>query len=129
MIDLSKLFATVDVGKVEEIVLDIISAAPAIEKGLLTATPFVQALVEVIGHGGAPSEDEWLALRARLDAGTQVLDNAGIEAEAEVEAEAATEGAQTVPSAAVAVALETPVDVVIPPPSPAPSPVPTPIKK
>ena len=123
MQDLSKLFASVDVSKVEEIVLDLIQAAPAIEAGVASAAPFVEALVTLIGHGGAPSDAEWAALRARLDAGTSALDNAAAEAQAEIqqeanvapEADAAPPGSTTISTPVVAEALAQSVDSIVVP--------------
>ena len=63
----------IDLSKVEAIVSSIIAAAPAIEQGVLSAEPYIEAIVEMIQHGGAPSDDDWAALKARLDAGSAAL--------------------------------------------------------
>jgi hypothetical protein len=72
---------TIDIGKIEQIVSAIIGAAPAIEQGVMTAAPYVQAIVSLIQHGGAPSDDDWTALKARLDAGSAALQTAANEQE------------------------------------------------
>lgn len=63
----------IDLTKIEAIVSSIIAAAPAIEQGIITAEPYVEAIVAMIQHGGAPSDDDWTALKARLDAGSAAL--------------------------------------------------------
>jgi hypothetical protein len=68
-----------DISKIEQIVSSIIAAAPAIEAGLATAEPYVEAIVSMIQNGGAPSDEEWAALKARLDAGSAALQAAANE--------------------------------------------------
>ncbi len=68
-----------DYAKIEEVVLAIINAAPAIEKGIVSAAPYVQAIIGLIKSGGAPSDNQWAELKARLDAGSAVLQNAANE--------------------------------------------------
>ena len=63
----------IDLTKVEAIVSSIVAAAPAIEQGVLSAEPYIEAIVAMIQHGGAPSDDDWAALKARLDAGSAAL--------------------------------------------------------
>lgn len=65
--------AGIDVGKVEDLVQAIITIAPAIEKGIVDAAPYVEAIVGMIRNGGTPSDTDWAALRARLDAGSAAL--------------------------------------------------------
>lgn len=65
-----------DLTKIEAIVQSIIAAAPAIEQGIITAEPYVEAIVAMVKNGGAPSDDEWAALKARLDAGSAALQTA-----------------------------------------------------
>jgi hypothetical protein len=71
-----------DLTKIEAIVQAIISAAPAIEQGITSAAPYVEAIVAMIQHGGAPSDDDWTALKARLDAGSAALQSAANEPDA-----------------------------------------------
>ena len=74
---------TVDAGQVLEVVNMIVQAAPAIEEGLVSAAPFVEALIAAISNGGLPTGDQWDALRARLDGNSTVL----ADAEARIQAE------------------------------------------
>lgn len=68
--------ASIDFGKIEQIIGAIVNAAPAIVEGEQTVAPFVEAIVELIQKGGAPTDDEWAALQARLQANTVALDTA-----------------------------------------------------
>lgn len=77
--------ATIDLAKVIEIVNAIISAAPAIESGIASATPYVEAIAVMIKNGGQPTDDEWTALKASLDAGSAALAEAETEAQAELD--------------------------------------------
>jgi len=77
---------SIDVGKVLEIVTMIVQAAPAIEQGFVSAVPFVEALVAAISNGGLPTGEAWTELRARLDANSAVLAEAGAEAQSELAA-------------------------------------------
>lgn len=70
----------IDLVKVEQIVLDIIAAAPAIQKAEQSALPFVMAIVGMIQNGGkAPTDEQWAETKARLDAGSAALQNAANE--------------------------------------------------
>lgn len=82
------------VKKIEAIVEAIVAAAPAIEQGIVSSAPYVQAIVTMIQHGGNPSDDDWAALKARLDEGSAGLADAEAAAQSELsgEAEAETEG-------------------------------------
>lgn len=62
-----------DLGKIGELVQQIVQAAPAIQKGVITAAPFVQAIVDLYRHGGNPTEGEWAALKQRLDENSEQL--------------------------------------------------------
>lgn len=68
-----------DYVKIEQVVMAIINAAPAIEKGIVTAAPYVEAIVALIQAGGAPTDAQWTELKARLDAGSAALQNAANE--------------------------------------------------
>jgi hypothetical protein len=70
----------IDLVKVEQIVLDIIQAAPAIQAAEQSALPYIQAIVALIQNGGsAPTDEQWAELRGRLDAGSAALQNAANE--------------------------------------------------
>lgn len=69
----------IDLSKIEQIVASIIAAAPAIEQGVLSAEPYVEAIVAMIQNGGAPSDKDWAALKSRLDAGSAALQAAANE--------------------------------------------------
>jgi len=68
-----------DISKIEQIVSSIIAAAPAIEQGILSAEPYVEAIVSMIKNGGTPTDAEWAALKERLDAGSAALQAAANE--------------------------------------------------
>lgn len=76
--------SNIDIGKIIEIVSAIIQAAPAIEQGILSAAPFVEAISEMIANGGKPSDEQWATLKARLDVGSAALASAEAEAEGEL---------------------------------------------
>lgn len=84
----------IDVGKIEAIVQAIVTIAPAIEKGLVSAAPYVEAIVMMVKSGGAPSDDDWTALQARLDAGSAALQAAGLGAPAGAGASSTADGAK-----------------------------------
>ena len=48
------------------------AALPAIESGVVSATPYVLAFIKVLS-GQQPTADDWAALDARLDAGSDAL--------------------------------------------------------
>jgi len=90
---LTKIFGgslTVDVGKVVTVVEALLEAAPAIEKGIATAEPFIEALVSLIKSGGNPTAQDWIALTAKLDAASAQIAEASSEAQKELDAQAAT---------------------------------------
>lgn len=66
----------IDLSKVEQIVSAIVAAAPAIEQGVMSSAPYVEAIIELIKAGGSPTDEQWAALNARLDAGSAALDKA-----------------------------------------------------
>lgn len=70
----------------------IVSAAPAIEQGIVSITPYVQAIVTMIENGGNPSDAQWAALQSALDAGSAALAAQAKEAEGELAGEAAAAG-------------------------------------
>lgn len=77
---LASAVGPIDLVKVEQLVLDIIQAAPAIQKAEQSALPFVMAIVQMVQNGGkSPSGDEWDALAERLDAGSKALQSAANE--------------------------------------------------
>jgi hypothetical protein len=51
------------------------AALPAIESGVVSATPYVLAFIKVLS-GQQPTADDWAALDARLDAGSDALQQA-----------------------------------------------------
>lgn len=69
----------IDIDKVQAFIASLIAAAPAIEQGLASAEPYVVALVDMIRNGGTPTDAEWAALKARLDAGSAALQAAANE--------------------------------------------------
>lgn len=83
---LASAVGPIDLVKVEQLVLDIISAAPAIQAAEQSALPFVMAIVQMVQNGGkSPSDEEWDALAARLDAGSSALQNAANEPDPNVQ--------------------------------------------
>ncbi len=95
--------SNIDIGKIIEIVSAIVQAAPAIEQGIASAAPFVEAISEMIANGGKPSDEQWAALKARLDSGSAILTSAEDVAQAELDAAAAAtalgDGPADVPAA------------------------------
>lgn len=77
--------ANIDVGKILDIVSAIIAAAPAIENGIASAAPFVEAISEMIANGGKPTDDQWTALKAKLDANSNILAQAEASAQTELD--------------------------------------------
>lgn len=69
----------IDIAKIVEVVEGVVAAAPAIERGVSSAAPFVLAIIELVQHGGNPTDAEWAALKARLDAGSAALQKAAKE--------------------------------------------------
>jgi len=63
----------VNLTRVLEVVNAIVAAAPAIEQGIASVEPYVEAIVSLVKNGGNPSDADWLALRARLDQGSAAL--------------------------------------------------------
>jgi len=63
----------------ETLVSAVVKAAPAIEAGVEEAEPYVEAIVTLVRNGGNPSDDDWTALKARLDAGSAELQAAADE--------------------------------------------------
>lgn len=61
-----------DVGK---LLVAFIQALPAIEKGILSAEPFILAGVELIKNGGAPTDQQWAEQLERLAANSKVLED------------------------------------------------------
>lgn len=81
--------ANIDVGKILDIVNAIIAAAPAIENGIASAAPFVEAISEMIANGGKPTDAQWTALKAKLDANSSILAAAEASAQTELDPTAA----------------------------------------
>lgn len=77
----------IDLGQVIDFVNTLVAAAPAIKEGVMSAAPFVEAIVSLIKNGGAPDDAAWLTLRNRLDVNSAILASAEQEAKAEIEAE------------------------------------------
>lgn len=72
------LAAKVDVKTVLAIAASAVQALPAIEQGIASAIPYISALRTVLA-GGTPTDDDWAALDAALDAGTAALQEAAAE--------------------------------------------------
>lgn len=68
-----------DLEYIAKLVQSIVAAAPAIIKGYQTAEPYVEAVATLIKNGGVPSEEDWAALKARLDEGSAALSAAAEE--------------------------------------------------
>lgn len=80
------------VAKIETIVEAILAAAPAIEAGIASAAPYVQAIVTMVKTGGAPSDAQWAELQSSLDAGSQTLADAAKAAQQEIDSAVSGEG-------------------------------------
>ena len=64
-----------DLTYIEQLVASILAAAPAIESGIADATPYIEAIAALVKNGGEPTQSDWDALHARLDAGSAALDD------------------------------------------------------
>ena len=73
--DAGAIVAHIDIPTLLKVAASAEAALPAIEQGLVNALPYVQAFIKVM-QGGTPTEDDWAALDARLDAGSDALQNA-----------------------------------------------------
>lgn len=93
--------SNIDIGKIIEIVSAIIQAAPAIENGIMSAAPFVEAISEMIANGGKPTDEQWNVLKAKLDINSTTLADAEAAAQAEIDAQSLASGiAATAPAPA-----------------------------
>lgn len=72
------LGSKIDLNQLIAIATSAVNALPAIEQGVTSALPYIQAL-ETVLTGGAPTADDWAALDARLDAGSTILQQAAAE--------------------------------------------------
>lgn len=97
---------SVDANKVLDLLNYLVALAPAIEKGIVSMEPFVEAIVTMIKNGGTPSDAQWADLKTRLDEGSAAIAAAAAEAQAEL---AAPEAAPGAPAEAPVAAPETPV--------------------
>lgn len=75
---------TIDLAKIEAIVEAILAAAPAIEQGLASTAPYVEAIVTMVKTGGNPSDEDWATLNAALDSGSAQLAAAAQQASSEI---------------------------------------------
>lgn len=73
---IKQMGSSLDFDKILQLVMEIAAAGPAISMGVERASPFVAAIAELISHGGKPSDDQWAALRQRLDANSAELKKA-----------------------------------------------------
>jgi len=64
-----------------------VEAAPIIAQDINNSLPYVQAIVELIKSGGAPTEEAFAAVRQRLDEGSAFLQRKAAEAQAMLDAE------------------------------------------
>jgi len=80
--------AGIDIAKIGQIVIAIAQAAPAIEQGVASIEPYVAAIISMIKNGGNPSQADWDALTARLNAGSSQLDAAAVDAKSNPESDA-----------------------------------------
>ena len=87
LIDDAKIpLAKLDIPTLIGVSLQILEALPAIEAGIAKAAPFVEALGTTLA-GNTPTDEQWLALTARLDAGSEALQAAAAEAQKELDAQ------------------------------------------
>jgi hypothetical protein len=64
--------AHVDIQTLLQVAAAAEAALPAIQSGVVSATPYVLAFIKVLS-GQQPTADDWAALDARLDAGSDAL--------------------------------------------------------
>lgn len=66
-----------DLSNIAKLLVAIAEAGPAVISGVQDAMPYAQAIAATLANGGKPpSDDDWAALHARLDAGSNELQNA-----------------------------------------------------
>ena len=69
-----------DYTKIAEFLAAIAKAGPAVISGVKDAMPYAEAIVATVRNGGKPPSDaDWAALHARLDAGSAELQRAANE--------------------------------------------------
>lgn len=79
----------IDGQKILDLLNTLLAVAPAIEKGLVSIEPFVEAIVAMIRNGGTPTDQQWGDLKSRLDEGSQALADAAAKAQAEIDSKGA----------------------------------------
>lgn len=57
-----------------QLMVAFVNAIPSIEKGIMSAEPFVMAAITLIRTGGTPDEAAWAAQLANLQAQTDAID-------------------------------------------------------
>lgn len=70
----------------EEIVFGAIKAAPIIARDYQVAKPFVDAIVLLAQSGGAPTDADFAAVKAALDANSRVIAQRVADAQAVIDA-------------------------------------------
>lgn len=75
-----------DLAQITALVQSIVAAGPAIEQGIVSIEPYVEAVVSMIKNGGNPTDEEWAALEASLQVGSQALQDAATQAQSEIDA-------------------------------------------
>lgn len=73
--DAGAIVTHIDIPTLLKIAQSAEAALPAIEGGIISAVPYVQAFVKVLS-GQAVTDADWAALDARLDAGSDALQQA-----------------------------------------------------
>jgi len=73
--DIGSIATHIDIPTLLKIAQSAETALPAIEQGVISAVPYVQAFVKVLS-GQAVTDADWTALDARLDAGSDALQQA-----------------------------------------------------
>ena len=58
-----------------QLMVAFVNAIPSIEKGIMTAEPFIAAAISLIRSGGTPDDAAWAAQLAALQAQTTAIDD------------------------------------------------------